>query len=357
MKTVDKIRDLTQRLPRPESVFNLGGERFEIYRVKDLLRAKWLDRVLKKLLLMARSSYARYGNRSLLDRYDSKSAIYLARAIYPLDTRSKIEIEEWLSIRFTPGNGEPLGNGELELYSFSGRSIAEYLKKECGLTGIKFMKSVLASSRMCGIHPRISNGKAGAYVNMPAKHRHTAICFALIQDQFYRDYGYPYLYITEIIRPDLAEKSLVVTQQGRIFNPASTPAHYFMGLTREEIELDMEAYAYQFPLYWLNIPNLMDLLDDLVKSGNITNKTIKHYLGVSSIDKIKGKPMLRLKSLLGARGRLVEARITGAQLRDLIKTRVGYVPELKINNPREWRQSIVKMIQAARVEPIQIRSA
>lgn len=346
----DTIRGLVKKLPEPVSTYGLGGALLEVYRVRNLLKDIWPDAVLKKLLLAARSSYDRYGKRPLLDKYDLKSAIYVARVIYYHDKQPEIKIEEWLSVRFTPGNGKPLGNGELEIYSFSGRSIAEYLRGRLGLTQAEFMKSVLSSSRMCGIHPYISDDQVKVDVDISSKHQYTPICFALIQDQFYRDYGYPYRYITEIIRSDFAEKGLVILQKGKSFKPASTPAEETMGFNKGDIKLDMGVYAYAFPLYWLNIGDLLHLLEELVLSGDITGETLQYYLGVQKLDNIEGRALLRLKNILGARDRLLHSKITGSDLRNLVQARVGYVPELKINDPMVWRKSILEMIEAAEVK-------
>lgn len=348
---------LNQALSQLRSFHFRPGVRLAVYRVKDLRKNKWPSSFLKSLLLLARSSYDRYGKRSLLDQYDHKSAIYLAQAVYDykLDRQEKIKVAEWLSIRFTPGDGLPAGTGELELFSCQGRPLAESLKKRWGLTAEELSRAIVASSRMCGIHPQRLTPPCSLETVLPTRHQYTPLCFALIQRQFYRDYGFFYRCLTEIIRPDFAQKGLAIKKGNKNFRPTSLPAHCFLGLEKEEIRLELETYAYDFPAYWFNLDDLFGLINELLARREITVRTLQHYLGFNSVAEIKEKATNQLKNILRAKGCLVQAKITGNQLRRLVAEKVAVVPELKINNPWQWQRGIQNILKTAEVRSVFLR--
>ena len=123
--TVSEIRTLGDNLPEPASRTVINGVQFDVFKVTDLFASEWSDMALFRLLLEARSSYSNYGDRPPIDEYDAKAAVYLVRVQYSLT-------EEWLSLRFVPGEGTPPGAGELDLFSHKNKPIEYCLHQTRG---------------------------------------------------------------------------------------------------------------------------------------------------------------------------------------------------------------------------------
>lgn len=346
----DRARLLAAQLPRPDARYAAGDATFEVYRAKGTC-PRWSDLVLQKLVLFARNSYLRYGDRPTLDRYDMKAAIYLVRASYPNPDDPGRILEEWLSIRMAPGHGTPVGGGEIELYSYQGKRLDQWVRESFPGKGESFWEYVVSSSRMCGIRPYPQRGEGRQDDASKPRHRHTAICFALIHAQFLIDYPlatYPYEYVTAIIREELLHKSLRIVKDGQVFEPTFTPAYQFFGLPgRTEIKLDRAVYAYKFPSYWFDVPRLVALLEGLVKEEKLDPSSIKRYLNVelSSAAGLK-----ELGRLLTVKGRIVGSRLTGDELRAMVDDCVRDIPELKITKTADWNQGFLGVLKAAGVD-------
>lgn len=344
-----KIRSLLSMLPEPQAVYRAQGAVFEMYRAKDLGTPYFRDPVLKNLVVLARRAYGVYGTRASLDQYDRKAAIYLVRVLYPVSKRDSARVEEWLSIRMVPGTGDPVGGGELEIFSYKGekldRVFASRLAREEG--NRDFWKQIVSSSRMCGIHPYFTVPKRSRRLSI--KHRFTAIGFPLIHIQFTLDYSprnpsYSYRYVTAIIRSELAMKGLKIERGGKVFRPLFTPAFELLGVDREKIAADRSIYAYDFPAYWFDVPRLISLLRELIERGALTNKSVAHYTGgeIGS-----SKSTRHLGSLLTISGSILGSGITGEELRQTIDARLGTIPELKITEYHVWNRALRAMLQAA----------
>ncbi len=110
------------KLPPPTARYAAPGVEFDVYRAKDLFKNRWNSPALKEILLLCRGSYSRYGDRPLLDAYDTKAAIYLVRASYQQPTTNNQQlVQEWLSIRMVPGDGKPIGVHEPEIFEWEGK--------------------------------------------------------------------------------------------------------------------------------------------------------------------------------------------------------------------------------------------
>ena len=120
---LNKVKTLSRGLTAPALSCTARGILFSVYKAKDLHNPRWLDKNLYKILLILRRSYYKYGKRPLIDEYDGKSAIYLVRA-------KKGPYEEWLSFRFTPNDGKPLGGSEIEIYYSNGRLLSAIAREK-----------------------------------------------------------------------------------------------------------------------------------------------------------------------------------------------------------------------------------
>lgn len=336
-------------LPKPQAVYRAQGAVFEMYRAKDLGTPYFRDPILKNLVILARRAYGVYGTRASLDQYDRKAAIYLVRVLYQTSERDSARVEEWLSIRMVPGTGDPVGGGELEIFSYKGEKLdqvlASRLAREEG--NRNFWKHVVSSSRMCGIHPYFTVPERSRRLSI--KHRFTAICFPLIHIQFTLDYPperspYSYRYVTAIIRSELAIKGLKVERGGKEFRPLFTPAFEFLSVGKEEIAVDRSIYAYDFPSYWFDVPKLISLFRELIAKGALTSESVVHYTGGEIGN---SKSTRHLGSLLTISGSIFGSGITGEELRQTIDARLSTIPELKITEYHAWNRALRAMLQAA----------
>ncbi len=127
MKSAAPSLSQLSALPAPTAQYAAPGVEFDVYRAKGLHRNRWNSRALKEIVLACRNSYARYGDRPLLDEYDKKAAIYLVRARYPVANLQSPagSLQEWLSIRMVPGDGKPTGVHEPEIFEWEGKTAAD----------------------------------------------------------------------------------------------------------------------------------------------------------------------------------------------------------------------------------------
>jgi hypothetical protein len=311
------------------------------------------------LVARSRTTYFRYGDRSLFDQFDRKAAIYLIRVQYPLPRFPQSIVEEWLSVRFVPGNGIPRGVLEPEIFFYKNASIAEHLRNKFFNGRSNFWRSIVSSSRLCGIHPyrvppdlRDGRGRRNTFF-LPRRHRYGALCFALMHAQFFDDTSIPFRFITEMIRNDILDRVLTLRVNGQTIPPPSRPARETLGLDQRAVfSVNRSVYSYKFPLYWLNRDELIRLFRSLYARKLITNETFHHYLGVN-FDRITktsdSSSLAKLGLLLTSRGRIRGSSLTGNELRKLIDAHVSDVPELKITSIDAWRRGIARMLKAAQV--------
>ncbi len=351
---VNEIRSMERDLPKPSSVYYGSGSYFYVYKAKDWKSKKWTDPFLRQILLYSRKTYLRYGDRELLDKYDSKASIYLVRASYWVEG---VYIHEWLSIRMVPGHLRPQGGGELEIYSYNSQRLDLYMKKRNG-RGRDFWKDVISSSRMCGISPYIKdNSEQFDYPKLSRAHKHTAICFAIIHEEFRLEYVLPYSCITAIIRNDLAQQVLTVNQSCLRVCHKFTPAHHYLNFQDgKDIKLDRGVYSYRFPIYWFNVRQLFTTLRLLLKTGKLSEKSIMHYLktgrGFAEIVANRGEELARLGDLLSVEGKIKFSDMYGKTLRRIIDQYVEDGPELKITGANDWNASIAKMIELSGISKV-----
>jgi hypothetical protein len=336
------MKELASALPLPLVVYEGSDVHFEVYRAKDLHRRRWNNTALKHLVLAARSSYSRYGNRPLLDAYDAKAAIYLVRARYHLKGNAK-EACEWLSVRMVPGDGKPVGVGEPEVFRGKGKTMDQWMRRK--IPHRDLWKYVASSSRMCGTPVYTVTKDKKIILLKEASHRYTAMCFALVHRQFASDYPmekFPYQYITAIIRADFYRKGLAHIANGRRFYPAFVPAHTFLGMKRHTIRTKRDIYSYAFPSYWLDTKKLLRLVNDLRKEN-----------GKRPVKELPANVLLPLARPNRAIVRIAEVRIAAKRIKAMLDKFVPDVPELKITQASVWYKSMDRIIKAGRLKRIE----
>jgi hypothetical protein len=333
------MKKLIAELPLPVGRYVSPTVCVDVYRAKDLLTRRWNDKTLKKIVLMARNSYSRYGDRPLLDSYDPKSAIYLARATY----RSKGvngDIHEWLSIRMVPGNGMPQGVGEPEIYERKGKPMDYWIRRKLKSGGA--WKHIASSSRMCGLSLYAIKRNGDITDLEGVSHKYTSVCFAIIHKQFLVDYPleqFSYRYITAIIRPDFYKKGLGYHSRKQIFYPFFTPAFSFLGFPRGEVRVKRAIYSYKFPSYWLDAKKLLRLINRMRAENNMRPIAA---ISPGTLDPLAGGGH---KKVLVA-GMVVDSLM----MRKAIDRSIPDVPELKITPAAVWYKSMDRIIAAAHLK-------
>ncbi len=342
------------KLPAPDSSYSGKSATFEVYRAKDMYDKKWRHPSFLKLVSVARTSYHRYGKRSLFDAYDEKAAIYLVRVSYDkksVDGVGVVRVHEWLSVRMVPGDGEFEGVGELELYRFNDARVTDLLKEKVKHPGGNFWQYIVSDSRLCGIHP-YTVVKKNKVSPVSEKHIYSAECMALMQVQFILDYppeNLHFKYVTAIVRPEIKNKVITLRKDGAIVGPNFISAHTTLGLSGEaRVAVDRTTYTYQFPLYWLDMQKLKTLIKTLLSEGKITQKTLDHYLDGYSLDTGDGE--IRLAKMLTVKGKLIAATINGTELRNLIDVHVPDAPELQITPINLWRKGFITMVENSGID-------
>lgn len=358
---LDEIRSLLNSLPEPCERINFGKHKqinFDIYLVKKMHNRRWRNRVLLKLLLQARRSFNVYSELPPLDSYDLKSQIYLVRIRYNAEIGStRYPIEEWVSTRFIPYDGEPQKFRDIEMFEYSGQKIDYWIKKR--LLDIEKLdwSSVFSASGLCGIEPFLASGNNAVQENSAIKDlRYTSLAFALIVKQFVKDCGNsppPYLMVQ--VPEEFVQKVLTFRVQNQAFQPNFTlVSDLLMIKEADQVRLCRDnLLIYNRPLYFLNRKALLQLLKDLIVRRILTIKTFEHYMGNPALvskflnnEKIAAPDFAKLGKIFTADGQIYGAKITGAKLRNILK-KVPDGPKLRIMKMRDFILSLEEMIDAA----------
>lgn len=358
----DNIRRLTEGLGKPLSSWKAGDAILKIYRGKDLYVAQWPDMIIKNLIFAAREiSNLPYG-RPLTDKYDAKSAVYIGSATYPLLIGGEyFFLEEWLSVRLVPGNGDPRGMGELEMYTCHGENIEDMVRRSLFGDSEDFLNFVAASNRMCGCRPYFKQGSDEKRITadlLPRKICHTALLYALINKHFVDDFlsHFDSKYITGVIIDRLVDRALTTNIGTECYGTHFTYAHEILKVASSEIKLDRRAnnnYVYRYPAYFLNSRQLLEWLEGLVERQVLTKDTIEHYLKTTfSLKDIVQQSHVHLGSLKNlhrlflAKGKIFGSGISGAELCELADKEVEDGPKLRITPIEDMVKSVDKFLKA-----------
>ncbi len=325
---------------KPLRVYKIGPAIFRIYKAKDLYHPFWNSEVLRRITKFARRSYLRYGAVPAFDDYDKNAAIYLCRVSYQ-------KTEEWLCLRFVPGDTRDHSLEDTDQYLYNGRSIAGVLKNKLVLKNNPIKKSV-AVSRVCGISPYQASAAAKKDV-LPGSMKYTAQAFALLNKEFFADKHFSYL--VGMFRPEVAKKILDFSPGLKLSFP---DAYKILKCKPEQIYLDRKSLAYQFPGYFLNAQQLVKLLQKLVRENKLKVDFVKKYAKNLLVDKKSKNYTQTLKSITGVsrillwQGRIPGSKLNGNQLRLLVDDSVADGPRLKIVTVESW----VKQLDRIKVKEI-----
>ena len=340
-------------LPEPEGIYWINSAKFEVFKVKDLYSG-FTDNELTRILKLSRGAYLVYGHRPEIDQYDQKAAIYLVRVSYTakIEDNEYLE-EEWISLRFVPGSGNPYGTGDLELFAYDNTPLSKIFHRKFSSEYPKYMDSVISSSRLCGIVPVTKSALPGMAINQ-SRHSHTGVCFALINKHFWQDCvakNIPYRFLAGIIYERVIQKSLTVAAGNVNYAPAFTHAHIFLGLN-SKVKVNREKYphyVYKYPGYFLDMNQVVETVRQLLLNGILTISSLQYYLGILSVEELsaKNKSVISgMGKMLWGKGKLYRAHITREELRNVINENVQDGPSLFITDVGERIISVNQMLNA-----------
>ncbi|MDZ4284941.1 MAG: hypothetical protein U1A28_03900 [Patescibacteria group bacterium] len=331
---------------------------------KPLYDPCWTNESALRLTLACRSSYNRYGDCPPLDEFDTKSLVYLLNVEYPLYGEIRephamepaghgIEhspplIEEWVSMRFIPGRGEPYGTSDFTEVCHVSGELASLFRDELYHGDPEFMRTIVTMSRLCGIPPFCA---VETNTRLPYKHRCMAHCFALFHKVFFRGQKRKFKFLTGILRPEFIETTLTLcTTEGERL-PRFEPSSALFGDRGTLIRINRGAAAYRFPSFFLHVPGLLDCLANLLESSSITPETLRAHTGCSIEDFRRDRgstygTLRHLGKLLTAEGQLAAASITGAELRTIVDKHVPDGPQFYCMHTARWSTSIEQFFVA-----------
>lgn len=323
---------------RPFKIFKIKGVSFLIYKAKNLHNPKWNSSLLKEITKEARKSFLRYGRVPLIDGHDKHAEVYLCRAIDELT-------EEWFCLRFVPGYIDEILIGDLSQYIFKGERLSNSLLEE-------FFPDVnnklIAMSRICGIPPYNVNLTKIKITSLPARMKYLSKSFALVNKIFFSQHEF--IYLAGIFRGELLGRILRFNSRLML---SLSDASKILGCKSRELRLDRTLLAYNFPGYFLNVPQLVDLLEKLIKQGKLSFDSVKSFVKsykpnfkkylkekkyVEVLKEIKGLEKLLLLSDI-----IPKAKITGEDLRALVAKHVDDGPILKIVPVDKWKKQLDKI--------------
>ena len=346
------------QLPPSNHIYCAGKAVFYVYQTKGLYNPEWTSPKLKELVCECRKSYLRYGDVPQLDEYDPKSAIYLVRAVYPVDSVSRESVsafgEEWFSMRFVPGDGNPRLNEDMFYCQAFGIPVFRWVQDRLFNSADDFGGHVASMSRLCSIPPRRMHGAARStslLPQFPSKMRYTFAMFVLTNLAFFEDMRKVkriIRHISGMFREELITKVLSIPITERENIPHFVSANAALGFDgRKNVTIDRSYPVYRYPGYFLRIEQVASVLYDLLRKGSISEDCLRHYFkdscpqGEVPAEATRFKPHSHeLAEFLTTDGPLHACGLTGEELRRIMNERVQDGPELKIMNMTEWEEDI-----------------
>lgn len=354
-------KKLASRLPPPESIIKIGDVVFEIYKAKNLYASRWNNNALRQLTIESRKSYYHWGDIQLLEKDDEKAVIYLIRAKFQLlsckDADSNDLLEEWFSYRFIPGNGKKSGVKELDIFIYNNKPVMKVVQEQLFDSSKDYLNFIVNCSRLCGIIPYYKKENYLQKNQLPLKHKNTLTSFLLMNEYFIkecRQNKIAFQYLIAIIRNDFINKVLTLAINGKKFPTLWTPAYQTLNLNKNDIKINRNArsnYVYKFPAYFLNINQLIKILQKLVHEEKLSLKSIEYYLDIKINSNMKKdlkttilQQSKKLGRLLTIENKIRFSSLTGKQIRKIIDANVNDGPELKITKFSDYAKNIQDLL-------------
>lgn len=328
-----------------------------VFKVKGTAERSFPHPHLHYLLTKARESYRRYGDVPTTDAYDTKAAVYLARATYPVEEKKEGYIEEWLSVRFIPAGGEPVSTEDLDACLYRERPIREWIAERLFPERPDFLRHIVTISRVCHIPPVFLFAEEQASdIVLSQRNRYTGICFALMNQVFFEESdraGHRYEYVTSMSHPELIAKLFQFkTAQGMMSLPFRK-AKELLGIgDNEPVGINRTLLSYQYPGHFLNLHELFSLLQQLVAEGKIVEQQfMRHFREYTSLPLFMRQHRFLsfgeltegikyIASALSSKDSIPEFHLSGEELRRLVDKQVSDAVELYLMKKDEWCEGV-----------------
>lgn len=342
---------------------------YTVFQVKAPFSSHWVDPRLHDRVELARKTYQDFYSPDipLFDEYDPKSAIYVCSATYRSEElgRESNLVREWLSVRFTPYDGEPVSNLDLELQKVFSESNTEALHvlevlqaQHSDLNLADLQSGIWAISRLCAIRPYIVSEKNDdeiVWSQVYLSNTRTLNCFMLMFRQFLLDFSaqYPMHYFTCQIHPKVAER--IFQPKDGLFQLHLPYASEILALGTAKIGLDRskyEQYILSYPGYFLQLSDLVHVLNQYVQSGHLPESFVNEFLPQNANwSQVVSAPDFRYFSkfgiLLTAETFPGQIKITPSELREQIRQRVPDGVQLRMLT-REYAQKQIDQLPLIR---------
>ncbi|MGE5041411.1 MAG: hypothetical protein ACM3IJ_00735 [Candidatus Levyibacteriota bacterium] len=346
-----RIVELRESLPRPVHTEKIAGGNFSLYRAKELFVPEWGNFAAQALVTEARKSYQLYGDIPLLDRFDQKAAVYLTQVTFQDDKERPAN--EWFTVRFVPGEGEPYSSEDLEFYSFSEegnmhsvkKAMVERLPQVAGFSEEDLLSKTAAVSRLGAVRGYYDNGDEMESAGRGSKY--VGISFALMNMQFLKDARHfmDVRLMTSQIHDSLRRVLSYPPLSGKYSMPF-TPGYNMLRVEPEAIRVDRtnpDVYAKDFPSYFYDLGSLGAAFRNFIRDGSLSYEDALRYIPQQVLDRDVKRPAI---NLFRNAGKLL-GQLSNEQL-DVIDKTVPDATELCIMDAGDWKRGAEQMITAAK---------
>lgn len=344
----------------PELSRQSNSTHFNIYLAKDLYDPNWKNQFLKDKVQEARSTYRDYYSQNLpfFDEYDSKSAVYLVQIGYWInDDDGEFEVEEWISMRFLPTDGNPPDSLDFQLQEvvngISRRHLIDAMSETLVENGDtrEFFSEVISFSRFCAIRPKSLDQRYQQRLNLffekhfgRVKNLFTASAFGLTLEAFReylikigRNYKWISCQIHERVKNDVLKLD---TKEGIKYWPFKLAEETLQLPDNQKIRINRdnnELYIYSYPGYFLSLEDLTRELSELIMKGKLSGSLVfKYFPQLTNWQASSELPHVtdfrNLGVLLTKSGPLPDSQLTGEELRDYLNKTVADNAKLYLMN-------------------------
>jgi hypothetical protein len=344
-------------------------QKIESIEISQLHYPEFLSSDYRSLLKKARKTFSMHGNVPPIDAYDAKSSIFLVAITYNLNYQDKIiPTKEWLSIRFIPFSGNPIGDENIDLYLPSGIEVADFhCLEQLTWNDSNHTKSskclstqrLYTISRLCAIRPQplISISKqefkqALATLRPSNKNKFTGLAFAAGCHAF----------LETLKNLNIKDAVLATQMHDSLYNqlnlyPEKSPlnllsASEFLDHPAKQIHINRsryQNYAYRYASYFLNSSQLTQSLIYLVNRGIIPTTQLfnllpEHISPTDFIDSPKPKYLKYLGPVLASPTEATKFNVPHQQVIDYLEKNVADGPTLRFVHQVDFERALDKIL-------------
>ncbi len=321
-----------------------------IFLAKPLYTSEWVDERLRHAVVHARESYRHYyGSLELVDEFDERGVVYVAEITYPWPRAgtSPVWLREWVTLRFVPGETDPPSLEDLELFALSGTPLVSVLKGDF-LHHRDVLTRLVSLSRFAATPPHPLVGDMDAFDISEIRSGAVSAAFVAINEVFWRTYGSNFSVLSGVFRNELFHRLARSTKGLEAWGRAFPLAEDFLQCGACDVRLIRPGITYDYPGYFLCIPELLALLVDLIRSDHLDLQTLQEFVPAATLDSLMAwqkdhpyevLPLIRgMGRFLAHEGVLPRSALTGDLVRQLVDRRVADGPRLRLGHASAWRQ-------------------